>query len=218
MATPTIAEVIRAAIDSRLADVHTCLPGRVVSYDATKQQADVEIVVRSAVEASDGSTVHESYPVIPAAPVAWPRGGGYSFQFPLAKGDHVWLMFSEAAMGFWRTSGQVSDPGDLSRHSLSYPIALPCIAPDSQTLPSAAHALLSAPGGGKLVVSAGGETDAVALAGLVGDVLTALKGAIDSAASTEAGNAGLGGMTALKTALQAINWPGDVAASTLEAE
>lgn len=218
MATPTIAEVIRAAIDSRLADVHTCLPGRVVSYDATKQQADVEIVVRSAVEASDGSTMHESYPVIPAVPVAWMRGGGYSLQFPLAKGDHVWLMFSEAAMGFWRTSGQVSVPGDLARHSLSYPIALPCIAPDSQILPSAAHALLSAPGGGKLVVSAGGETDAVALAGLVGDVLTALKGAIDSAATTEGQNAGVGGMTALKAALQAINWPGDVAASTLEAE
>lgn len=135
MATPTLAEVIRQAMDARLLDVHTCLPGRVVSYNPETQQADVEIAVRSAVEAADGSTVIEEPPVIPAVPVAWLRGGGYSLQFPLERGDHVWLMFSESDMGAWRLTGQPSDPGDLTRHSLSHPVALPCIAPDASALP-----------------------------------------------------------------------------------
>lgn len=215
---PSLAEVISSAIESRLLDVHVSVPGRIQSYDSARQVADVLPMIRRAIDSEEGRTVHEQLPVIPNVPVGWPRGGGYGLQFPISKGDHVWLVFSESSYAQWRATGDLSDPGDLRRHDISYPVALPCISPDSQTLPSAAHALLSVPGGGKLVVSAGGETDAVALAGLVGSVLSALKGAIDSAASTEAGNAGLGGMTALKAALQGINWPGDVAASTLEAE
>lgn len=215
---PSLAEVISSAIESRLLDVHVSVPGRVQSYDSARQVADVLPMIRRAIDSEEGRTVHEQLPVIPNVPVGWPQGGGYGLQFPLQKGDHVWLVFSESSYAQWRSTGDLSDPGDLRRHDVSYPVGLPCISPDSQSLPSAAHALLSVPTGGKLSVSAGGETDAVALAGLVGDVLTALAGAIDSAATTEGQNAGVGGMTALKAALQGINWPGDVAATTLEAE
>jgi hypothetical protein len=58
-----------------------------------------------------------------------------------------------------------------------------------------------------------GGTRAVAMADLVLDSLTVLKQAITSAAATESGASGLGGMSALSTALGA-QWPGDEPAST----
>lgn len=179
MTTPSLSDVIRQAIDNRIADVHTCLPGRVKAYNPATQQADVEIVVKSAVEASDGSTVSEGLPVIPSVPVAWMRGGGYSLQFPLAVGDFVWLMFSEAAIGNWRLTGQVSEPGDLARHSLSYPVALPCVAPDLSPLPPTIgnEALMECPG--KLRIG-GPLAQAVARADKVNEELEKIANAFET--------------------------------------
>lgn len=162
---PSLAELLRTAIESRLADVHTSIPGRVKTYNPSTQKADVEIVLKRAETGASGATVHETFPIIPNVPIAWPRGGGYSMQFPLSVGDHVWLSFSESCMAQWRVSGDLSIPGDLRRHDLSYPIAFPCIAPDSKTLPSAASgALVTTPAGGALSVSeAGGAPEPVAI-------------------------------------------------------
>lgn len=143
---PTEAELLRSVIESKLVDVHTSIPARVVKYDATTQTADCEIVVQRAEIAEDGATAIETYPIIPNVPVGWPSGGGYSLQFPLAKGDGVWLVFSEAAISGWRQTGEVSPPGDLDRHDISYPIALPCARHNKQPLPEATGAMLATPG------------------------------------------------------------------------
>lgn len=213
---PSLAEVLASAIESRLLDVHTAMPGQVMSYDPATQTCDVRPVVRRAIDSVRDTVVHEELPILPNVPVGWTRGGGYSFQLPLQPGDHVWLVFSEVSTASWRSTGDLSDPGDLRRHDLSYPVALPCVAPDSETLPGTEHALLSCPGGGKLSVSAGGLPSPVALASLVTATLTALKAAVDAAATAEANAGGMGGMNALKAALSA--WPMDVAATSLEAE
>lgn len=186
---PSLAELLRTAIESRLADVHTSLPGRVKTYNPATQKADIEIVLRRAETGASGATVHETYPVIPNVPIAWPRGGGYSMQFPLSVGDHVWLSFSESCMAQWRVSGDLSIPGDLRRHDLSYPIAIPCIAPDAETLPSAAGgALVTTPAGGALSVSeAGGAPEPVAIASKVMANLNALKTALTSATYVNSG-------------------------------
>lgn len=131
---PTLAEVIRGAIDGKLIAVHTALPGRVKTYDRTKQVADIIPVIRGVIFTEDDEPVLEDLPVIPNVPVGWLRGGGYSLQFPLNPGDHVLLVFSEAATGQWRSTGQTSEPGDLRRHDLSYPFAIPCCAPDADAL------------------------------------------------------------------------------------
>lgn len=121
---PTDVEVIRAALESRLLDVHTCLPGTVVTFDPIGQSVNVQPAVKRAIPTSDGETEHEDLPIIHNVPVAFPGGGGYVMRFPITIGDHVWLMFSEAAMARWRTTGQVSEPGDLRRHDLSYACAI----------------------------------------------------------------------------------------------
>jgi hypothetical protein len=201
--TPSDVEIIREGIRSALLDVHTVMPGRVQSYYAAEQTADVVPVVQRAVPTSDGGYTTETIAVLNKVPVAWMQAGGYTLHFPLAKGDHVLLLFSEVAYGHWRETGQVSPPGDITRHGLSYPFALagiPVIGKELGDAPSSGEAVLIAPSGGVVRVSKAHPAQAqfVALAEKVFQVLTTLKTAITTAAATEAGAAGLGGMTALQ--------------------
>lgn len=216
---PDLTEVLEAAIEARLLDLHTALPGTVKSYDAAKQTAEIIPQIRSAAPKADGGVVAETIPVIPNVPVQWPRGGGCALHFPLAPGDHVLLVFSESATGHWRETGELSDPGDLRRHSLGYPIAIPGIAPNASPIedPGASgEAVLSV---GSNVFRVGGPlADFVALSMKVDAQLNALKALIATAATTETGAAGLGGMLALSTGLSAWPLPTGTAATKLKAE
>lgn len=123
MATPSdlpLAELLRTALDSRLLDLHTAMPGTIVLYDSSTQTATVQPGIRRSLD-----DTLETLPSITNVPIAWPAGGGMGLKFPLSVGDSVMLVFSEASFSTWRTSGQVSDPSDESRHSLSYPLAFP---------------------------------------------------------------------------------------------
>lgn len=216
---PTLSEVIRDAIESRLLDLHVALPGRVKSYDPATQRADVRIAINRATEGSSGRIVSEEYPVIPNVPVGWTRGGGYSFQCPLEAGDHVLLVFSEAAISQWRVTGDISDPGDLERHGLSYPIAIPCIAPDAEPLPSAASgALVTTPSGGALSVSeAGGAPEPVAIASKVQANHEAILGVLTGTYAVTPADGGAAYASAFKAAAEAVVLQ-DVASSNLQAE
>lgn len=150
MLEPTQAETIAAAIDARLLGLHTSRPGRIVSYDKTKQVADVQPCIDDSLEKQDGDFLNERLPVIPNVPVAFPRGGGFRIIWDLVAGDHVWLVFSEVATAQWRTTGKQSLPGDLRRHDLSYPIAIPGAAPMTDPL--------DPPGTGEAVVDFTGAT------------------------------------------------------------
>lgn len=121
---PTDVDVIRSAIESRLLDLHTAMPGKVVTWDPIGQSVNVQPVIKRAISTYDGEIDHEDLPIVHNVPVAFPGGGGYTMRFPITTGDHVWLMFSEAATARWRTTGQISEPGDLRRHDLSYACAM----------------------------------------------------------------------------------------------
>lgn len=229
---PSEADLLRNVIESRLADVHTSIPGRVVKYTATTQVADVEIVVQRAEIGESGACVHETYPVIPNVPVGWMHGGGYSLHFPaLAPGDGVWLIFSEAAIANWRETGEVSPPGDLERHDLSYPIALPIARHSKAPLPysGGSDAQLRVPGGGALFVTSGGSPQFVPLdnklqteLNRISSDLSALKAAIGAgftAVGIGAAANGPAGKTAFDGAAAAIpSSVGTTASATLKAQ
>jgi hypothetical protein len=128
-------ELIATAIAGALLDVHTALPGIVVAYYPKTGAVDVQPAVKRAIEREDGSTAFESLPVIPNVRVCWPGAGGFEMRFPLKgstmvgetriPGDSVWLMFAEADMQKWETSGQESQPGWLARHGLGSLVAYP---------------------------------------------------------------------------------------------
>src|SRR6478735_7105553 len=153
---PTLAEVIEEAIRSILLDVHTMVPAVTRAYTASMQSGYFLPVVKGSVKDSDGANVYEQRPVIQNVPVRWSRAGGYYEHKPLAAGDHGYLLFSEDCYAQWRVTGEISEPGDLTRHSLSYPIFLPGAWPDDDPLPDApasGEAVSIVPAGGHLRVS-----------------------------------------------------------------
>lgn len=105
---------------------HVAYPGRVQSYDAALQVADIVPLIRQQVPQPDGSYALEEMPVIPCVPVLWPRVGGWFLAFPLYAGDTVQLLVNTSAIGHWRVgSGDVTDPGDLRRQHISHAVAIP---------------------------------------------------------------------------------------------
>jgi hypothetical protein len=96
----TIEQLLDLVMTSRLRELHTALPCRVESYNASKQTADVLPMIKRQVPDGDGGYTLEDLPVLPNVPVAFPRGGGGFFMsFPLQKGDFVFVVFSERAIG-----------------------------------------------------------------------------------------------------------------------
>lgn len=147
MASATDVDVIREAIKGALADLHTCLPGQIVVYNPAKQTATVAPVIKRQMKKADGSKAHELIPPIHNVPVLFPRGGGTSILWPLVTGDGVLLVFSEAATAQWRSTGQISEPGDTRRHELSYAFAIPGVAPTTNpvTPPNVGNEILVTP-------------------------------------------------------------------------
>lgn len=124
--SPELAGVISSAIESKLVDVHTALPGRVESYDAGRQVADVKPMLRRVIRQEDQTRVAEELPVIPCVPVLWARGGGAFAALPLAAGDFGLLVFTEYSADRFRSTGDDVDPGDERRFDLANAVFLPC--------------------------------------------------------------------------------------------
>lgn len=210
MATDTtLEEVLQEVLDVRLSDVHTALPGKVVRYDAAKQVADVQPMVRQAAEAPDGAVVTRAFPVLPSVPVVWPAGGGFFLSLPLAAGDTGLLVFCELPIDRWRATGQESHPADVRRHHVTSAIFFPglLVAAQAHAEPSqAADAVFGKTGGAVVHLKPSGEvhlgaptaTAFVALATLVAVELTRINAdftALKSAIAT--------GLTAVGAALAA---------------
>jgi hypothetical protein len=137
-------ELLRRVIEDRLLDLHTSLPGEVVSYDSDNQTADVRPMVKRPVPTADGGFAYEQIPTISGVLVLSYGTARSCLQVPLEPGDFVWLLFPESSAAEFFGSGRVSQPGLVERHGLSTPLAIPF------TLPG--H---------------GGTTDVVALAGKI---------------------------------------------------
>ena len=134
----TTEELLNLILDHRLRELHTALPGRVESYDASKQTCDVLPMLKKQTPNGQGGYTTEDLPVLPNVPVAFPRGGGGFFMsFPLAKGDFVMLVFHERAIGAWRKKGEATAPGDLRMHSLAGAVAYPGLYPNDDALDDA---------------------------------------------------------------------------------
>lgn len=127
--SPSPAEVMRDAIESGLLDVHTALPGRVESFDAAAQTADIKPMIRRVLRTATGERRAEVLPVIPSVPVQFLRAGDFFFRTPVAAGTFGLLIFSEYSIDQWRGTGEDIDPGDDRRHGLCGAIFLPGVHP-----------------------------------------------------------------------------------------
>lgn len=207
-----IAEVIRRALDSRIGDILTCLPGKIVTYGDATQTADVQPMITRPLPTDEEETTHETLPIIPGVRVIFPRASGCWVKFPLAPGDGVLLVFSTWSFGQWLESGEVSDPGDLRQHHLANAFCIPGIEHNANPLPSDPSLVIEGP-----EIKLGKDAaEYVAKANLVLDNLTKVKDTITNWVPVPND-----GGAALKTAFTALflePWPFSVAADKVKVE
>lgn len=220
-ATPNMAEVIRKAIDHRLASIHTMLPGVVESYDATKQTASVRIAVQNTITTENGEETI-AFPLLTDVPVGHPRAGDWFVHFPIAAGDCVTLHFGERALDQFRLLGADQPVLDFRKHDISdaiaypvnvYPDAAPLTGLNADTL-SIGHisgSTIHIKTDGTVNLGSATPTDAIATANKVNAQLQALATAF--AAWVPVPTDGGAVLKGLLTTLAGTGWPADVAST-----
>lgn len=110
-----LAGVIQHGIRNYMKDVHTCLPGQIVSFDELNQTAEVQLNINRSF--TDGRTF--SLPVLVKVPVCFLRAGGFNITFPIAQNDECLVFFAERSIDRWFKFSGVQGPQDMRMHSLS---------------------------------------------------------------------------------------------------
>ena len=127
---PELAEVILDAIDLRLLELHTAMPGYIEKFDASKQLADVQPALKRAF--ANGKV--EPLPVVTNVPVVYPRSSKFSITYPLEVGDPVLIIFSERSIDRWAAQGGIVDPADTRKHALSDAFCIPGGSPSTNPI------------------------------------------------------------------------------------
>jgi hypothetical protein len=114
--TAEIEETARAVVN----DIHTAIPGKIVSYNANKCTVTVNPVGKF-ITSDD---VELDYPTITEVPVVFPvcQSTGTGMAFPVKKGDSCLIIVSEVELDSWRSDAE-SD-GSL-RFDLTSAVVIP---------------------------------------------------------------------------------------------
>jgi hypothetical protein len=129
----SLAEVVLAAVQARMLDVHTAIVCRVERVDPAARKVDVRPVMRRVLPTEDDGLVTEALPLIQSVPIGALRAGAARIEMPIAVGCWVVLVCFEDNIGRWIAQGGVDvSPGDVQRHGLTGAVALPILFPDTQ--------------------------------------------------------------------------------------
>lgn len=110
---------IDTALDGRQAQIWTCLPGIIQSFDASKMTASVQPTIQGQFRNQQGVWQNQTLPLCVDCPVQFPGGGGFLMTFPLAAGDEVLIHFSARCIDGWWQAGQVAPQAQFRMHDLS---------------------------------------------------------------------------------------------------
>ncbi len=223
--SPGYVETLRAAVDNRLLDVHTSMPGRVERFDPDTQTVDVQPLIQRLTALRDGSEAAEVITVIPRVPYQFPRAGKFRITWPVQKGDLVELIFTEVSRDNYQAGdGSIVSPDDFRRFNLSDAYAVPGAYPESKALNNfdTNDMVLGFEDGCEIHINpdeinlgSKAAADFVALATKVQTELTNLKTAI-TGTTVVAQDGGASFKATLLTALS--SFPGSVAASKVKAD
>lgn len=131
---PSLGNAISASLHNVTRQMRTAMPGRVMSFDATRQTATIQPLIRMMM--ADGTAV--DLPPLADVPVQFPEGGGFAFTFPLAAGDEGIVVIGDRCIDGWWQSGQPSAPLDYRMHDLSDGMFIPGINSRPKVIPSMA--------------------------------------------------------------------------------
>lgn len=135
----TLASVIKHGIESRLKDLHTAMPGIIISFDSVNQLASVQPAIKRVFKAIDGEKeilTPTDLPLLINVPVQFPRGGGFSMTFPISPGDECLLTFVERSIDKWHKFGGVQEAGAKRFHALSDATALVGLSSEPNKIPN----------------------------------------------------------------------------------
>ena len=129
---PSLALVIQKAIEERLSDLHTCMPGVVskVFYDRKT------VNVRPALKRKYINQVPIELPELTDVTIGFFQTHSSIMSFPIKEGDDVWVFFAERSLDVWKQTGGIVSPDDTRKHHLSDAVAIPVFKPISSGFPS----------------------------------------------------------------------------------
>ena len=121
-----VKHIIKGWMDSRVSNIHTAMPGSIVSYSPSSNRASVQ--PNGSYKAKDGRNIR--YPIIHNVPIQFPmgQGGTSGVTFPISPGDGCLLVFSETQNDDFLGNNRGDSP-DVRRHSLNDAIAIPGVYP-----------------------------------------------------------------------------------------
>jgi len=128
----SLVDAVRNVVLYNLANIHTAMPGQVVSYDFTTQKADIQPTINK--QWTDGTT--SPMPILHGVPVIFPCAGGASLSFPVLVGDPVLLVVCERSITEWLFSGGQVTPIDPRKLDITDAVAIPGLLPFNSNFPA----------------------------------------------------------------------------------
>ena len=107
-------ECLRRAIENKLDNLRVAMPGRIADFNAEKQTATVQPLIKEYVGGK-----WESLPLLMDVPCFFPRAGGYCLTFPVKLGDECLIIFNDMCLDAWWQSGGEQTQLETRRHDLS---------------------------------------------------------------------------------------------------
>lgn len=112
-------EAMQTHLDSRQAEIHTAMPGKIVSFDPAKMTVRVQPAIQAMQRQKDGTDKAVSIAELHDVPVHFPGGGGHTLTFPIKAGDDCMLHFAERSLDAWHDQGGVRPPTDQRMHDIN---------------------------------------------------------------------------------------------------
>jgi len=125
----SLESVLAVAINTYLKDVHTILPGQIISFDPVEQLADVQPELQRNI---DSELVN--LPVLSKIPVRFLKSGDFTITFPLKEGDEVSIYVIERSIDNWLEDGGIQSPNDTRKFDLSDAFIVPVLYSQTQKI------------------------------------------------------------------------------------
>jgi len=112
-------DILQTFLESRFSDLHTSIPGKIVSYNETTERATVQPLIKLQRKVGEKILTVEVQP-IENVPVMLLHTSEFKLKIPIKKGDGCEIRFSEVGIGnFLNGRGSIVDPDDISKFSLT---------------------------------------------------------------------------------------------------
>jgi hypothetical protein len=116
--SPQLEDVILAAMDTRLKDLYTAMPGIIQSYDPVTQSVQVQPCINRHSLNQDGSDDQRVRPVIHRVPVVFFGGKKGRITTPVSAGDSCLIVWSMASTVTWKSLGGIGSTPFFFDHGI----------------------------------------------------------------------------------------------------